>query len=66
MSHCRRLKNNQLAGLFTTYGNSNLSHFRCPHCVQLEPVWNELATHFKHESAITIAKVRITYIKAIF
>ncbi|XP_057310326.1 thioredoxin domain-containing protein 5 homolog [Hydractinia symbiolongicarpus] len=32
----------------------------CPHCVQLEPVWNELATHFKHESAITIAKVDCT------
>ena len=33
------------------------SIFRCPHCRSLEPVWDKLATRYKHDKRITIAKV---------
>ena len=34
-----------------------ISIFRCPHCRSLEPVWDKLATRYKHDKRITIAKV---------
>jgi len=32
----------------------------CPHCIKLEPVWNQLATRYKHDKKVTIAKVDCT------